>query len=84
MDSIHVASYMFSRVFLLLSVLCFFTFLPRVLIVLENFLSFRLFLTDQFLIQFLIVLQILQQFPTAFEFIPMYLVRIAEHVNSQW
>ena len=53
MDSIHVASYMFSRVFLLLSVLCFFTFLPRVLIVLENFLSFRLFLTDQFLIQFL-------------------------------
>lgn len=31
-----------------------------------------------------IVLQILQQFPTAFEFIPMYLVRIAEHVNSQW
>ena len=34
-------------------VFCFFTFLPRVLIVLENFLSFRLFLTDQFLIQFL-------------------------------
>ena len=31
-----------------------------------------------------IVLQILQQFPTAFEFIPIYLVRIAEHVNSQW
>lgn len=30
------------------------------------------------------VWQILQQFPTAFEFIPMYLVRIAEHVNSQW
>ena len=34
-------------------VFCFFTFLPRVLIVLENFFSFRLFLTDQSLIQFL-------------------------------
>lgn len=31
-----------------------------------------------------LVLQILQQSPNAFEFTPDYLVRIAEHVNSQW
>lgn len=30
------------------------------------------------------VWQIVQQFPSAFEFTPMYLVRIAEQVNSQW
>ena len=29
-------------------------------------------------------LQILQQFPSAFEFNVDFLVRIAEHVNSQW
>ena len=28
--------------------------------------------------------QIVQQFPSAFEFTPLYLVRIAEQVNSQW
>ena len=31
-----------------------------------------------------VALQIVQQFPSAFEFTPVYLVRIAEHVNSQW
>ncbi|XP_020624382.1 uncharacterized protein LOC110061862 [Orbicella faveolata] len=30
------------------------------------------------------VWQIVQQFPSAFEFTPVYLVRIAEQVNSQW
>lgn len=30
------------------------------------------------------VWQIVQQFPSAFEFTPLYLVRIAEQVNSQW
>ncbi|KAJ7373757.1 hypothetical protein OS493_011366 [Desmophyllum pertusum] len=30
------------------------------------------------------VWQIVQQFPSAFEFNPLYLVRIAEQVNSQW
>lgn len=30
------------------------------------------------------VWQIVQQFPSAFEFTPLYLVRIADQVNSQW
>ena len=83
MDSIHVASYMFSRVFLLLSVL-FFSLSPSSSDCFREFFIISFVFDRPVFNSIFIVLQILQQFPTAFEFIPMYLVRIAEHVNSQW
>lgn len=83
MDSIHVASYMFSRVFLLLSVL-FFYLSPSSSDCFREFFFISFVFDRPVFNSIFIVLQILQQFPTAFEFIPMYLVRIAEHVNSQW